>query len=336
VSLHPMLRFASVSALVLAPSVAAAYPISPVTLWELVEKADLIVLAETKVVEPMKERDRAWNDADAVLKVLETWHGPAFKEVRVPFSSRIICPAPPRYVAGEMVLAFLEKDPKSGRYETIGLSYGALYPPFDELDAWKDAVSAAIELRSRGAPSHDERRRWLVEVAARRPTRWQGLYELDPGSDEMHSYYDREERPRFILTSADKAILARGIVTEPSLDEELVAILRLLRDHPSPEVDAVAVAAADRLLDEERAYFYDDLVELTLERFGKRALRPRSKNDDRGLSNDPLIAGVPRKGPWAKNVWSKMRPHIFADTSAVTFPGERSPRVRGTGSETPP
>ena len=52
----------------------------------------------------------AYLDRDvAVLRVLETWKGPLTRQVTVHFSSNLICPAPPRYVEGETVLAFLER-----------------------------------------------------------------------------------------------------------------------------------------------------------------------------------------------------------------------------------
>jgi hypothetical protein len=307
-----------------------------VTLGSLTSRADLIVLAETTAIEKRKTgRDHDWNSAEAVLKVLERWHGPAVSEVRVPFPATLACPAPPRFVEGEMVLAFLEKG-ESGSWGVIGLSYGTLYPHFDELEDWRAAVASFRALSPSGEPSPDARRRWLVETAARRATRWHGVYELSPSADRMHEYYDRTERPALELTTGEKYTLARGIVGEPSFDTNLVAILDLLRGHPDPRVDAVAVAATDAAIAlDEPPYFLDTLVVLTLERLGRKVVLPKRENPE-GVFDDPLIVGVPSETDWAKGQWIAERPTITVDKTGVVFRSPRPPRVRGTGSETPP
>ena len=100
----------------LTPRPAGAYPIPPVTLWHLIEQADIVVLARVvRIDEPEEqptenEREQAVGDGDvAVLRVLETWKGEEPGEIRVNFSRGVICPAPPRYEVGEIVLAFLER-----------------------------------------------------------------------------------------------------------------------------------------------------------------------------------------------------------------------------------
>ena len=100
------------------PPPANAYPIPPVTLWQLIEQADVVVLARVERVEE-GEKPRShdqvehFEDAidydEAVLSVRETWKGQAASEVRVSFVANIFCPARPQFEEGEVVLAFLEK-----------------------------------------------------------------------------------------------------------------------------------------------------------------------------------------------------------------------------------
>jgi hypothetical protein len=103
-----------------APGRAQAYHIPPVTLWDLVKQANTIVLA---TVENEGSIDRGlgdtnWNDTVALLSVQEIWQGKAAGRIQVPYPRGMICPAPPRYEAGLIVLAFLTHDPKGAR-ETV-------------------------------------------------------------------------------------------------------------------------------------------------------------------------------------------------------------------------
>lgn len=319
--------------LMLLPSAALAYPIPPQTLWSLVEGADLIVLAETRSIEALPRTGKPRSPTVAVLEVLETWRGPSLEVVRVPYPAGLLCPAPPRYVVGELVLAFLAEE--EGEWRTVALSYGTLYPHFDELEIWRERVASAIALRANGEVTGAQRQRWLVETAARAATRWHGVYELNPAADRLHSYYDRTRPKVGVLTAEEVEILARGLTKEPVIDTNLVAILDLLRGHPSREVDALAVAASDLLAGlEEPPYFFDALVQLTLERLGKVERPPEPA--PAGELDDPLLVGVPHQAPWAKQAWAAVRATIQIGTSSVALGGPRSPRVRGTGGETPP
>jgi hypothetical protein len=302
-----MLRLTCLTAVILlAPSTAAAYPIQPVTLWSLVERADLVVLAQTQSIERLRVDRRDLYRWVARLEVLETWKGSAPEEVRVAFPT-FICPAPPRYVEGELVLAFLRtsetKYQTLADYRTVGLSYGSLYPQLDEIEVWRAAVSLAMELHVHRKPTADEHRRWLVEVAARRPTRWHGIYDLDEIA---------RARGKLSLTAIEMSVLARGIVNEPSLDSSLVTALRLLRDHQSRELDRVATAAVDELMrDAPTPADFDELVVLTLDRLARK---------------DSALAAVAEEKSSPREIWASVRPLISIDTSAVTFPATRQTR----------
>src|SRR5437867_8999797 len=85
----------------LASPTANGYPMSPVPLWELVERSQTIVLADVVEVREGKAHDQdepPWNSAIAQLKVRQTWKGEHVDQIEVPFPANLVCPAPPRYV----------------------------------------------------------------------------------------------------------------------------------------------------------------------------------------------------------------------------------------------
>ena len=152
----------------LAPPFADAYPISPVTLWELVERSEIIVLAEVKSVSSLETKTTDWNSAVAKLQVLETWKGRATGTLEVPYPANLICPAPPVYDPGHQVIAFLVRE--KGMLSTVGLSYGTRYPETaEDALAYRTAVAQALEILQ----AH---RDGQVEGAARRawhnPASW--------------------------------------------------------------------------------------------------------------------------------------------------------------------
>lgn len=107
---------------------ALAFPIPPVSLWKLVEQADSVVVARVERIETaeplsaeeMSKRESFDRDV-AVLRVLETWKGEEMSEIHVSFASTVICPAPPRFVEGELLLAFLESGESQTRRWRIAI-----------------------------------------------------------------------------------------------------------------------------------------------------------------------------------------------------------------------
>src|SRR5512144_1026457 len=76
------------------PSPAEAYPIPPVTLWELVEKADTVVLAVVEAEKKHEPRDaHDWSDTVASLSVVERWKGTPGARIDVPYPAGMLCPA---------------------------------------------------------------------------------------------------------------------------------------------------------------------------------------------------------------------------------------------------
>jgi hypothetical protein len=239
------------------PLSASAYPISPVPLWDLVAKADQIVLATVDGVTPppstegegdeeLPTRER-WESV-AHLSVLETWHGNEMDWIDVRFPAGMICPAPPVYAKGRTVLAFLELE-KDGQFSTVGLSYGTFYPDEEGIDALREVVAQARELHANGLFETEDRRGWLVFAATRRATRWSALYELVPESDEVHYFYDTKARsPRLPVTHQEMAAIADGFVRAPSLDQTFLMTLGLLGTQDHDAFDATAVAVFDAVM----------------------------------------------------------------------------------------
>jgi hypothetical protein len=221
-----------------------------VALWELVERSQLIVLAEVEKVSPLDHSDRDWNSAVARLRVIETWKGQRLETVEVPYPANVICPAPPVFDPGHRVVAFLVKE-KDG-WSTVGLSYGTRYPetPEDEA-AYRDAVRSAQEIVTAhrgGLVELARRRAWDLELLAHDATRWDGLYSLEPQSDERHARYDGRERPP-ALSAEDREALVKAFVSVPPVDWALPVMLRALRDVRDAKVTAAAVDAFQAVLD---------------------------------------------------------------------------------------
>lgn len=310
-------------ALVTLPATAVAYPISPVPLWELVQRSPHIVVAK---VERIEEREREgdenrWERAVAHLSVLETWRGADEKRIEVTFSNTMICPAPPRYEPGKIVLAFLTVGEKG--YRTVALSYGTLYPSEEDLAVYRELVGDAIRLQEASPMPEDAHRKWLIRASSRRVTRWDGLYTLIPESDELHSFYDGSGRRSLALSlKADEAKnIAEGFVAEPSTDRTLVMTLALLRGYRSRSFDAAVVSATAAVLQRERLpWWASDAVALTLERLGL----------DAGSEPSALAERVPESDVRAR--WESGRSRWERLAKPIE---ERNPAVWGVGANTP-
>ena len=322
------LPFLAVASFLAAPP-AAAYPIPPVPLWDLVRDADLIVVAKVvEIVEAPPRGDGEPYEFDpdlARLRVLETWKGPRRGAVEVKFSLGLICPAPPQFVAGETVTAFLERHAEGG-WHVGALSYGTLYFPPERLDEVRALVARALVLqRGRAHPRHVLA--WHVEAASRRATRWHGLYPLAPQGDELHSFYDRRSgrRPLGPLTPEDLARIADGFVAEPSMDVTLPLVLAALGRHPDPRVDATAAAAVAGLLEMERIPWWTaEALRRLLERFGERDAATLVKALEVEWELEPAMT---------RAFWEQARRELgIPDVAPLRW---EAPKVRGVGETTP-
>ncbi len=248
-----------------------AFPIPPVNLWKLTAEADLIVLAEVDRVEndvmPIFPADGDLASSVAFLKVRETLKGPFVDNLEVAFSSDVVCPAPPRYMQGGTVLAFLRSSPEGLR--TVGLSYGALYPKPSELDDFRIAVIYALTLQNSLLPQHEAARDWAAEVARRPATRWHGLQELEAQTRLPPLLRPNQKFQPRPLELHRLQTIAEWFAQEPPTDHALPMALRLLADFPSRAVDLAAVAAVEAVIAKDpQSFWLRSAVPLTLRRFG--------------------------------------------------------------------
>lgn len=317
---------------------AEAYPIPPVTLWDLVEKADTIVLAtvESEHRVDAGAGDRDWNDSVAQLSVAEAWKGKPDKRIGVSYPKGLLCPAPPRYEDGLTVLAFLRHD-KKGAYETVGLSYGTLYPELPEVPVYRELVRRAQTAQALADASARENALvdWLVRAASAPATRWHGLYALAPAGDALHSYYDGRKQPPIKLTPEQLDSLARAFVASPVLDVSLPMMLKTLAGHADAAVDETAVAAVDTVLDWKRPpYWAAELVSLTLQRLGKTSPAIRGARKKTDLGSDPLLGGLDVDPGKMRSRWAEVRKtQPFARRTLDPPPNSG---VGRTGPSTPP
>lgn len=343
-----MSKCALVVALLAVPSLAAAYPIPAVPLWQLVERADRIVVAEVESTGPVaaatgEETDTASSMLDghaARLRVVETLKGAHEPRMEVRYSPYVICPAPPRYVEGQVVLAFLSRSDK-GLWYTQSRSYGTLYPSEEDQPVFSTLIRRAHALQASGGPGLEaSKRQWLVDAAARRATRWHGLYELAPASDAVHAYYDSTERPDYLarLTPEQMEQLAGGFVAEPSLDHTLTMMLAALAGYDSDAVDETAGRAVDTLANQSRLPWY---VAEAVTLLGRRmtgvdpfAERKAAAADQETPLDDPFIVGVDRPSDDdVREAWRTLRLRFGGRVPAFAPPPAES--VPGVGPDTP-
>jgi hypothetical protein len=318
----------------------AAYPITPVPLWELTQEAELVVLGDVvDVREDPGTGEMSLRDAPSAsriggpgavarLRVREVWKGTAAEEVGVAFTPNLICPAPPRYVTGKVVAAFLARSAEG--WHTVALSYGTIYPAKDEVGDLRDRVREAVALQAAGGEIDEAGRiAWLVRAAARPATRWHGLYDLAPAGDSLHSFYDERGDTRAIgilLTDSQYEEIARGFIERPSTDRTLPMLLHLFEGRPSHALDRAAMAAVEGILAEDTLpWWVDEALERLLRRLGDPdpdgRLRPLGEPFDE-KDTDAVRA-----------IWTKAK----VDLSLPEIPpvGVKPAEVRGVGPNTP-
>ncbi len=274
-------RGLAVGLLLWVPSVfASASP--PGTLRDLVPSSQLIVLARVE-----SERQRPGTDAElnleqtvAHLRILEVWKGPSLSELDVRYLAHKGGPTPPVYTVGRTVIAFLQRDAGDAEWSTVRLSHGTRYPSNARgLADYRQVVreTAAYEQTARNSPSGGlgvtfsapygmrlqtpgvpgfalDEVEWGVRVAVRPDTRWDGLHQLMAPA---------AARQQARLTPKQLDRLAQAFVQDPVADFTITMMLRVLGDHPSREVDAMAAVLLETAMGEQRLPLWaGDAVEL--------------------------------------------------------------------------
>lgn len=119
---------------------AMAYPISPISLFDLVQESEFIVSGYVTEI----NKDEISRDKIATIAVHETLKGNLKDNtVKVLFTDYIICPAPASYHKGEFVLAFLNLSSHE-YYQTYGMSYGVKHVDGVALKIYSQRTREAI------------------------------------------------------------------------------------------------------------------------------------------------------------------------------------------------
>jgi len=318
---------------------AGAYPISPVPLWDLTREADMIVLADVLDVVPatgpfpVSMLDAPSSSridgagSMALLRVRESWKGEVLAAVNVNFDSNMMCPAAPRYAKGKVVAAFLGRE--EDHWSTVALSYGTLYPAAGEIEDFRARVKEAVELQARPELDPEDKTEWLVRAASRPSTRWHGLYELIPESDGLHFYYDQKggtRTGREHLTPAQLTRIARGFVTQPSVDRTLPMILSLFQDLPYHAFDRAAIAVVEALLLRDTVpWWFDDALEPLLKRLGDPDPESRLRSVRERFERKDMKA--------LREIWKQTKKDL--DLPEVPAARDQAAEVWGVGSNTP-
>ena len=323
----------------LASRSARGYPIPPQTLWEVAKAADLVVLAEVSRVTDnpaCKKRDDCFLDGSiAWLEVRETWKGAApVGPLQVFFEPNMICPAPPRYVRGETVVAFLGRHPEKEGWTTVSLSYGSRPASGSALDDLRQLTQSALALQAQGRIAPEKLLEWSVEAASHLATRWDGLYLLRAAADRMHSYYDTErqdetaEIDRAPLSQEQLRRIARAFVVAPPAPGELALSLAVLEGFVDPAVDRTAVALMEGVLAGEGegwAYEAKEVMPWVLRRFGGQDVEQRW----------PVLAedSFPESSVLLRQVWEEARKAFEIPKVPPLVPGAAG--AQGVGGRTP-
>lgn len=172
-----------------------AYPISPRPLRQLVtESQHIIVGYVVKTYDKKKDKDD-WGSKIARIAVLENLQGKIKNDtIEIEFNPNMICPAPDRYFDSTYVISFIDRDKKSGKFQTHALNYGAKTLKKEDIEIYKQRIKEIQQILtiSDTVKQRIETVEWLVKCAENETTRWEGTFELSPESNFM-SFYSRNE-----------------------------------------------------------------------------------------------------------------------------------------------
>jgi hypothetical protein len=154
--------------------------------------------------------------------------------VKVAHPAFVVCPAPPRYKAGERVLAFLQRSGDGQYYQTVGSHWGAKNLSHHVLEAY---VARLQELHatenSESSVRESKLLDWLVRCAEDPATRWEGAYELSPPE-----CYGPMEQTNFAsqLSAGQKKRLAFALYRSAVIDNGEMCLVRLLELGGDPQL----------------------------------------------------------------------------------------------------
>lgn len=240
----------------------AVFPIAPVALSELCDRSDLVA-----VVRPGSGEGSGF-DCRVTAEVLETVHGEPHGTLTVSYACGLVCPRPPSYPEGEVVLAFLSWDEEDGVHRTVGLSYGTKIVPAEERRLFAARVRELFVLREREGEAWRESAAfvdWAVRCAEEPGTRSDGLLVLD-GARRFGVAFARDPALLPRLDDAQWRRLVESLRSGSLLRSSDLDLLAKLSDGSDPLLDRVLVElAADR--DRARPWALERLMRIAAERW---------------------------------------------------------------------
>jgi hypothetical protein len=227
----------------------------PTPLADLAGAAGLVLVGRVVAIDPelAPPNEYGMTYSIAILSVEEVLKGERCSEsVRVRYPSNMACPPPPAFALERLFLVFLNGDPATGEFTTCNGDDGAKWLCSDESrDAYVVRTREILEILRISDIS--ERRRqtadWLVRCAERKPTAWEGAYELS-GQSRWHTASPERLESAAQLTSAQKDRLFAALLTYSEKDPEamcLASAVAAAKDGRAMEffVKAFELAAAD-------------------------------------------------------------------------------------------
>ncbi len=208
-----------------------AYPISPRPLRKLIIESEYIVVAHVSdIYEKKSKKKDYWEGFIAELKVRDVLQGRLRDTILyITYTPYMICPAPAHFEKGTEVLVFLNK--QKDQFYVNALSYGVKTLSEDEILIYTSRIKEMQEILK--IEDKDEQfiqsADWMVKCVENLVTRYEGIYELSPGSNFM-SFYDRgEQQPFQFALNADQMLrLKNALFASPSLGYEELGMIDLI------------------------------------------------------------------------------------------------------------
>jgi hypothetical protein len=321
-------RYSVVLLLLLIPAMVSAYPIPPQPLDKLTRESDLIVIA--RVVETTREESRDESDfrsAIARLQITSVLKGSLSGQVvEVVYPADLGCPAPPRYEKGKTVLAFLTSNEQTGRFRTVGLSYGTKYGSRRELEVYSARIREFVEIEQQ--PDSALRRQqlveWFVRCAEEPATRREGMYETvearwrkmqaneaktQPAGPEVENDAEENQGPGFhtsdiekdvsvnftsLLTEEQKRRLTAALYGSPSINAEEMELIELVREWKDQNLTSFLWSYL-KAFRADSPYITADLMEhlaLALSNEEVLAVAEELRRTDRAETDDATSEGI--------------------------------------------
>lgn len=216
--------------------IAYAYPITPRPLRKLVIESEYIIhglvikAGSEKNTNKKKEYDDSYRYF-ALVVVKEVWQGKLNTDtLKIYYPANLICPAPPQYIENAEAVIFLDGPTKQYKdFSTHALSYGVKNGLDREgIAVYKQRIKEmqSILKMDDGLPKDQHILDWLVSCAGNKYTRWEGTYELSPGSDFM-SYYDRTDisRKESLLSASQHRVLFDAFMKVDSFNYQDIGLI---------------------------------------------------------------------------------------------------------------